>query len=415
MTAQQGSFYTVQSGDRLWKLSRQAYGDQWVWKRIQDANPQLNGRPTAEDGSPLIYPEETLFIPVYDKAEIDSFAGEQSVLFRLVIGDTPIPVTEAEFLSTIDTGTDYCSCVVLPELLPQNVQELLKPFRYPTAKIYLKGQLKLTGKVYSVSPSFTTKGFTKTLKIFSNTADLIDSCCTPPYSQNGATLKQRAETLCKPFGLVPSFPDGDGGKFDRITATKTENRFEHLLKLARKKKYLISCTPTGNPLFFRPGEQTEPVDTLDESKLGPVESWSGNFDGRERFSHYRVSGKSVKKVSPNATVTDPAVPCFRIHCSGDASADSGDVENSADWQRSKALADALSLSLTVDSWKTKKGKLWQPNTYVTVKSKSLDIPNGVNLLIRRVTYKLETDKETAVIDCVPREVFTGEPVPDIFA
>jgi len=412
----QNSFHNVVDGDRMWKLSRDAYGDQWLWKRILGANPQLNGRNIASDGSPLIYPGDKLWIPLYDNLTSDDlFVSQQSDLFVLLINGNAVPVTSADFLSTIDTGTDHCSATIETESLPEQVKNDLKPFRYPVAQIYIHGQLRLTGKVYTVSPSLTDKGSIKKIDIFSHTADLIDSCVQPPYSQNGVTLKNRSESLCAPFGLTPVFQDGDGGRFDRITATKTEKLFDHLLKLARKKKLLISCTETGALLFFRPGSNTEPIDLLSETDLGPVLSWEGSFNGRDRFSHYRVSGKSVKKVAPVSTVVDPSVPCYRLHCNSDSSADSGNVEDSADWQRSKALADALSITLPLDSWKSKNGEIWKPNRFVTIKSKTLDIPDGVTLLIRRVTLKLESDKQTATIDLCPKEVYSGGPVPDIWA
>ena len=416
MAATQNSFYTVVDGDRLYKLSRDAYGDQWLWKRILGANSQLNGRNLASDGSPLIYPGDKLWIPLYDTLTTDElFVSVQKEIFVLLINGTAVPVTSAEFLTTIDTGTDHCSATIETESLPESVKNNLKPFRYPVAQVYIHGKLILTGKVYTVSPSLTEKGSIKKIDIYSHSADIIDSCVQPPYTQNSITLKSRALSLCAPFGLPPVFESGDGGRFDRITATKSEKIFDHLLKLARKKKLLVSCNEYGALYIFRPGSTTEPIETLNESDLGPVLSWEGSFNGRDRYSHYRVAGKSVKKVAPVSTVVDPSVPCYRLHCNSDSSADSGNVEESADWQRSKALADALSVTLPLDSWKTKSGEIWKPNRFVTVISKTLDIPNGVTLLIRRVTLKLDSDKLTATIDLCPKEVYTGDPVPDIWA
>ena len=55
--------HTVKSGDTLGKISIQYYGRLTKWNDIVKANPQLAGRKTAPDGSPLIFAGDVLLIP----------------------------------------------------------------------------------------------------------------------------------------------------------------------------------------------------------------------------------------------------------------------------------------------------------------------------------------------------------------
>lgn len=55
--------HTVKSGDTLGKISVQYYGRFTKWNDIVKANPQLTGRKTASDGSPVIFPGDVLLIP----------------------------------------------------------------------------------------------------------------------------------------------------------------------------------------------------------------------------------------------------------------------------------------------------------------------------------------------------------------
>jgi len=55
--------HTVKSGDTLGAISILYFGTFSKWNEIVKANPQLAGRKTAIDGSPLIYVGDVLTIP----------------------------------------------------------------------------------------------------------------------------------------------------------------------------------------------------------------------------------------------------------------------------------------------------------------------------------------------------------------
>ena len=76
--------YTVKKGDTLSAISVRQYGLAAKWVQIKNANPQLIGRKTAIDGSPLIFPGDILIIPDDENVVIATNQGEP-----LVGNDTP--------------------------------------------------------------------------------------------------------------------------------------------------------------------------------------------------------------------------------------------------------------------------------------------------------------------------------------
>lgn len=416
MRAVQGKNYHVEDGDRLWRIALDAYGDNWKYSLIVNANPQLNGRGLADDGSPLIFGGDVLWVPVLQDSNFEdvSFANQQRDSFSLEINGELVAVESGELLITLDTGIDRADAVIDISSVSETIRKALLPFKYPDCKVRINGELMLSGCVYVVQPELSEKKKQKKITIYSYTADLFDSCCNPPYTQTGVSLKDRAYSLCRAIGLTPQFDTGISAFYDKLTSSDGEKRGEHLLKIAKMRGILLSCTAQGNPFFTKAIESGISVDSISEGEAGALE-FSAEYDGRKRYSSYRIVSKAVKGEQPTTkTVIDSHVPRPRFFSRKESSADDGGVEDSADWERSKAVSYALSMSIPVDRWRDRSGKLWKPNTFIHVESKTLDIPQGVDLLIRRVSFKFETTGKTATLDVVPHQVFSGKEIPDIW-
>ena len=82
--------HKVVSGDTLGAIAIKYLGSFNKWHDIVLANPQLTGRKTAIDGSPLIFPGDILVVPVKEKmpggvtTTVEVADGEQDV--AIVIG-----------------------------------------------------------------------------------------------------------------------------------------------------------------------------------------------------------------------------------------------------------------------------------------------------------------------------------------
>ena len=420
MPVKAGSSHTVVENDWLSKLSGEAYGDIFKWNIIADANPQINGRGVAVDGSPLIFPGDVLWIPEeifednFDDVLTESFAEQQEESFSIAINGENVAVIKGEFVKTMDTASDSVSFDIDPDGVTDTIREALKPFRYPLVTLKINGELQLTGYLYVVDSSVESDKRLKSCTVYSKTANLIDSSVNPPYEQRSVSLKGRAETLCRDLGISVTFAESDSKVWDKVTARSGQKRFDHLVSLAQERGLLISCTAEGGLLFHKANSDGVAVDALVEGEKGAL-SFSCVANGRERFSSYRITGKTIDKQPVSKTVVDEFVPVPRYFCKKMSRSSGGTVTTAAEWERSKAIADALSISTPVDRWSDKSGKLWSVNSFITVKSKTLDLESGTDLLIRRVKFSYSSSGKTAILDLVPKEVFLGGSITDIWS
>jgi prophage tail gpP-like protein len=301
-----------------------------------------------------------------------------------------------------------------------------RPYSYAPAAAYIGNELLVNGRLYNVEPELTDQGRVKTVTGFSYTVDAVDSHVRPPYERSNVTLEKIANDMCKALSIQAIFEVETGGKFARTTGHESDSIFVHLSKLATERGILITCTPTGNMLFWRAKTDSKPVGTLEEGKQGVIE-WKGQFDGRKRFHAYHCItagmkvgavpgwGKpgTVKKGPSTITEIDPGVPLSRFLSFRADDTTPGNILDAARWRKNRQIIDALTQTLPVTGWYAPNGKLWEPNTTVTVVSATLGVPRGYDFLIRAVEFMLEERRE-AVLHLIPPAAYTGKDLSDIW-
>jgi prophage tail gpP-like protein len=254
------------------------------------------------------------------------------------------------------------------------------------------------------------------LEGFSRTADLIDSSVKPPYEVKKVTLEDRARALVEPLEIKVNFEADADEPFDQVTAQPEDKIFTHLASLATQRNVLMSSTIRGDLVFYQ-AEVGKPVGVITE-ELPPHQSIEATFDGRKRYSSYRVIGPTPKRKAGNALEAfsaDANVPRSRFMTTRANDATAGNIQSIADWKRSKQAADAMTIPFPVNSWYAPDGSLWRENTMVTVKSKTIFVPDGFDFLIKSVEYIYESAGTTAVLNLVPPQVYTGEPLEEPWA
>lgn len=416
--ATQGMTYVIQKGDNLSRLANQAYGDPRKWRVIWKTN-----QTTLRSGDPnLIFPGEIIQIPIDpDLAKVneeiglpkaDEFLpGKADDEFTLLLDDTEVAIQGGRVIRTMDTVTDGFSASFAWDPADA-LTELIKPFKYTLAKVYLGGYLILTGRVYVTKTSFSEDGRSATVEGFSSTADIADSSIKPPLEKKKVTLKQRATDVLEPFGLTVTFDADEGDVFDRVTASESETVFDHLADLAKQRSVLISSTIRGDVIFYQ-AQVGKSVGVVEE-EAPPYERLSSEFDGRKRFATNRVIGPTPKKSTGRnaleAVSRDDGVPAARYTTERVEDATPGNIQKIADWRRSRRAAEALEMSFPVSSWYAPDGSLWRENTIVTIKSETLFAPDGFDFIIRSVEYIYDESGTRATLQVVPPQVFTGEPL-----
>lgn len=414
--------YTVVPGDTLSGIAKQAYGRASKWRDIYAAN-QSNLR----SGDPnLIFPGEVLNIPADDTVEeakaelldgevLPTISGKDPNDFTVVVDGLEIPMMSGRLIRAMDTAADGWTSSLFWDLDNSELTSVLKPYQYNKSLVYLGGTQYINSYLYTIEPGLSPNGRVMGLEGWSITADIVDSTLKPPYEQNKINLEDRVKGIVKPFGITVKSNLVSDEIFDRVTAEPEDQIFEHLAGLAAQRGALISSNPLGELVLDTANTDSEPVGTIQES-FPPFRNAKIRFDGRKRFNVYKAIGSSpgrkekVYKNQKTAIAKDDFIPRSRFTTFNVDDSTVGNIQKAADWKRSKQLAESLTVPFPVDSWYAPNDLLWRENTLVTVESETLFIPDGFTFLIRSVEFLYGSEGTTAILNLVPPQVYTGEPI-----
>lgn len=282
---------------------------------------------------------------------------------------------------------------------------IIRPYSYSSAEIYLDRELLGTGRLYLTAPSLSDRQQVA-LECWSLTADFVDSSLKPPYEESNVTLKQRAETLAAPFSLPVTFILDQDGVFDRVTATQEQTAGVHLLSLAKQRGALVSSTAEGGLLISVPDVKGASIATIEEGVEG-FTGFEASYDARLRFSDYRMIGDTPLDDTNIAIAKDSAVTVTRFKTKTLNDTTVGEMQRAADWEKTKFLADALSLPINARGFKTAGGQRWKKGKLVTLISPTLFINTGFSMLIKSVEFISDAGGDVSILNLVPPSAFSG--------
>ncbi len=403
-----GTQYIVVAGDTWESIAAQAYGDAEKWTLVINANQS-----SAVSTEPVV--GQVINIPIIAENELLrtsatalQLANKEPDELTILIGGLPMVVEKAHIFTQLDAGVDGFTCDIawIPGENPE-LDAVTLPYSYAPVSVHIGSTLIIKGFLYSPVPRLVKRSI-KTLEGWGPTADIVDSNLKPPYEQSGKTLGQLASDAVKPFGLNVIFDVGEDEFFDRVTAGPSERVFSYLAKLASQRGVLMTSTPAGDVLFTRAATDNN-VGTLQEGEP-PVLSWEARFDGRQRFNVYKANSQTPGESARTAKAIDESIPKTRFRTFAVNETTDGNIQQAADWKRSKAVADALGFQLPVSTWLAPNGVVWTKNTLVTVVSPTLHVPDGFTFLIRKVDFNLGGAGQTAVLHLTPPQAYTGEEI-----
>lgn len=387
--------------------------------------------------------------------------------FTLVIEGREVVVESAKFMRSMDTCADAFTAVIPwePGRDPE-LDRITAPYSYSKCKIYIGGNLESEQILYNVSPKSDQGGRVKELGGFSKTADIIDSTVLPPYEANNISLTDRCKQQCEPHGIQVVIGDGvnlmrprvvstgkwvpaktrqlmpvgiitangfintlplmeksvttkgyykitgkktiyEEMKFARVSAEQTDTIYNHLKKLAALRGLLLSCTWDGNLLITRANTDDKPIGTIEESEP-TTDQYSAEFNGRQRWHFYRAIATSSRRrrTAKTGVTVDPAVQNQRYLTFRADESIPGEALNSAECRRNKSAADAMTISFPASTWRGPDGKLWIPNTQVSVVSPTIGLKSGYSLLITQVEFTYEKTGNRATLNLKPPSVYS---------
>lgn len=183
----------------------------------------------------------------------------------------------------------------------------------------------------------------------------------------------------------------------QFTLNWGESPQEVIDRVARWSALLYYDQPDGNLLLTRVGTRRAASGIAEGVN---VEQAYYRKSMADRFSDYVGVSMSVSPIagySPDtaydavtlATARDPeaARMRYRKHISIVESTlmATQQAQSAIDWEMNRRYGRSKQLSVTIDSWRDKDGKLWEPNTLIPVDLPTLRLPK-TELLLAEVTY-----------------------------
>jgi prophage tail gpP-like protein len=389
-----GQQYTVQANDTIERIASIAYGDSRRSRDILNANQ-----------TDIIIPGLVLNLPPENKTT--SLISSDGLV--LLLGGLEILTESLRFFESIETIADGWTGVIAwtPGEKPE-LDKIIRPYSYASAQIFLDRELLGTGRLYVTSPILESRQEC-ILECWSLTADFVDSALKPPYEENEITLKQRAETLAQAFSLKVIVDLEQDGIFDRVTAEPSQTAGAHLLSLAKQRGVLISSTAKGELFLSIPQTTGKPVATIEEGVEG-FTGFQASYDGRARFSDYRVIGETPFDEPNNAVSKDKGVSVTRFKTKTVGETTQGEMKTAAGFEKTKFLANALTLPISVRGFKRENGNRWKKGEYVTLISPTLFIKKGFLMLIKSVEFSIDDNGEVTQLTLVPPSVYSGQDI-----
>lgn len=403
------SSYTVQPGDELGRISVRFYGSPSRWTEIAHANPQLSGRRTAADGSPLIFPGDTLIIPSDTAATVppketvslDPSAPED---FALVLGGRRYTGFTGYTLAMSMEGVDAFSFSTVWDAADAELRRAFNPFGYTDCEVYYDGEVAFRGKVLPPSPSVEPSAKTINVQGYPLCGVLIDSCLPEslqPAEYSGLDLRQIAETVCGPFG-VPVTVKGDvGAAFDKVGAEVSDRAWDFLRTLAVQRGMMLSNTEDGGLLIYTP--ESPAVSASFRQGEFPFISCAAEFDRQGMYSHItgysKTTGEntSQKYTWENGLLINAGV--LRCHAEVVEDTGEGGLEKAVKSLAAKMFAGCVKYKLSVSGHRDKDGKLYRKNMAVSVNAPGAEIYRDTKFLVDELTFR-RSDGEGARTDFV---------------
>ncbi|MFV8867596.1 phage baseplate assembly protein [Serratia fonticola] len=251
--------------------------------------------------------------------------------------------------------------------------------------------------------------------------DLVD--CSAEWPNNvisQANALQIAQRLAAPYGINVSSDVEDMATVPQFTLNWGESSQEVIDRISRWAALLYFDTPDGNLLLTRVGTRKAASGVAQGENI-EYASFTDSMD--ERFSDYigvSMSTTPVAEFSPNAgydAVTlararDPEAAKMRyrnrVIIVESTMIANQQAQNCIDWEMNRRFGRSRQLQVTIDSWRDKSGKLWEPNTLIPISLPIFGLKDELWILAE-VTFMRGEQGTAARMVLMPPAAFAVQP------
>lgn len=402
------SNYVVKPGDTFERIARQAYGDDLKAYLIRDSNPGAS-----EDlvvGETLVIPSD----PAATSAATNAFSGA-------AVNEVALQIDGVRFRHwdsvTITRALDTVSVVEFTAPFDPNdatTRATFKPFKFQDVIIDVGGERLFNGTMMTPTPTVTSTARTLSVSCYGRPGVLGD--CTAPASAfpktawDNANLLTIAKEAAAFLGIAVQFDADPGANFPREVLKPGEKVLDFLSSLAAQRNLVIGDTPDGKLLFPLVIESGSPRADFTEGEAGPMTEVSPQFSPQEYYSHVTGIAPLILGLAgtqftvKNAKLAEALRP---VTFDSKDMIDS-DVAASVNSKAGRMFASAISYDLTLSTWRDPSGRLWEPNTLVTLLAPGAFVYSRSTFLIRSVTLSKTGTSEQATMSLILPGTLAGK-------
>lgn len=290
-----------------------------------------------------------------------------------------------------------------------------------SCQVMLGDDLVMTGYIDRWNPALSKSRHEIRATGRSKCQDLVD--CSAEWPNNvisQANALQIAQRLAAPYGINVSSDVEDMATVPQFTLNWGESSQEVIDRISRWAALLYFDTPDGNLLLTRVGTRKAASGVAQGENI-EYASFTDSMD--ERFSDYigvSMTTTPVAEFSPNAgydAVTlararDPEAAKMRyrnrVIIVESTMIANQQAQNCIDWEMNRRFGRSRQLQVTVDSWRDKSGKLWEPNTLIPISLPKFGLRDELWLLAE-VTFLRGEQGTTARMVLMPPAAFAVQP------
>lgn len=291
-------------------------------------------------------------------------------------------------------------------------RDTFRPFSYKLLDVTIDEKPSLTGRMALIDPTLSPSKSTQTAGGYSLPGVLGE--CTPgvvslPLEFKKQNVHQIAAALAKPFGIEIKVETDPGPVFDKVAIDPADKILPSISDLAKQRNQVISNTVKGELLFRQSIKTGSPVVKLEQG-APPLLGVKPAFDPSSYYSELTGlkpmnvrSKKSYQITVQNTLFSDVYRPfMFRTEDTKDA-----DTLAAVEAKIGRMFGNMVSYSITVATWRTPAGDLWEPNTFLQLKAPGVMIYNEYKFLIRKVILRKTPGSEVATLELVLPGAFEG--------
>lgn len=276
-------------------------------------------------------------------------------------------------------------------------------------KVFVDGEVVLTGNIEIVNVSYSSQEHTILLKGRSSTGDIVDSTLksielNPPISL-ASVIQKIISQLGLPIGVVdfPGLEDFNKAE-DKIGPEVAENAFTFLENLARKRQVLLTTDGEQNVVIQRSEQQLishQLLNVIGNEEKNNIIAGSVSYDHTKRYRNYLVksqpntSSAIFSGSTDLSTIADQGGSAQDVEVrigrqlviKAEKASSSEQAKERATWEGNIRKTRSAVYSATVLGYRTDSNDLWEINKLVQIQDDFADI--NARMLIDTISFSLD--------------------------